>query len=491
MPPIIIYLILIFSILIPPNPTTATDQSFISILITQNGLNFIKDLLVTKSISTITPTQITQIEKVVKIPLIGKVNIVLSDVTINRVKVGSSDIRPGNSGISISGSGINCGLSLKWHYSYGTTWVGPISISDSGSASVEVNGMEIGLTLGLDNREGSMELSVSDCNCHIHDISISLDGGASWLYQGIVDAFEEEIAKAVGKAITKNLKTGVSKLASFLQTLPKQIPVYDNASLNVTFVNNPLLSDTSLGFEINGLFIDSKTDTRSYHNRLQPPVFCSNPSTMVGIALDEAVFRSAFALYYNAMFMHWIVDKIPQQSLLNTAGWRFIIPQLYKNYPNDNMNLNISLSDPPVVHISQQKIGATVYADLIIDVLENDDTIPVVCISLVMTGTGSVQITGNNLASHLKMDDFTMSLKWSKVGTLHMFLIQPVIWTMIETVFLPYVNARLGIGFPLPIISGFMLENAEIISSDSSITVCSDVSYKESFDSSHTRVYAS
>lgn len=153
--------------------------------------------------------------------------------------------------------------------------------------------------------------------------------------------------------------------------------------------------------------------------------------------------------------MQWVVDKVPEQSLLNTAGWRFIVPQLYKKYPNHDMNLNLSLSDPPIVQISFQKIAATVYVDLIIDVLEGDDTIPVACISLVIfillsiltlcstafpsryqiftqwffliqviAGTGSVQIDGNNLASHMKMDDFTMSLKWSKIGTLHMFIIQ-------------------------------------------------------------------
>jgi hypothetical protein len=76
---------------------------------------------------------------------------------------------------------------------------------------------------------------------------------------------------------------------------------------------------------------------------------------MLAITLDEAVFNSASSLYYDAKFMHWIVDQIPDQSLLNTAGWRFIIPQLYKKYPNHAMNLNISLSSPPVVKISNQK----------------------------------------------------------------------------------------------------------------------------------------
>lgn len=87
-----------------------------------------------------------------------------------------------------------------------------------------------------------------------------------------------------------------------------------------------------------------------------------------------------------ADFMQWVVDKIPDQSLLNTAGWRFIIPQLYRKYPNDDMNLNISLSSAPAIAISEHGFDATIFADLIIDVLEAGQTIPVACISLVRLG---------------------------------------------------------------------------------------------------------
>ncbi|XP_076904713.1 putative BPI/LBP family protein At1g04970 isoform X2 [Bidens hawaiensis] len=433
--PILILLILL-SLLITPHPTLA-DQSSISVLITQPGLDFIKNLLVTKAISKITPTPLQEIDRAVNIPVIGKVHIVLSDINIYRFNVGLSQVIPNEGGITIGGSDVRCDLRVKWHYYYGAALF-PISVSDTGTADIQVNGMEMGVALGLDIKDGSMQLSTVECSCHINDVTIDLDGGASWLYQGILDAFKEEIESTVAKTITNILKTEISKLGYVLQNLPKQIPVDGVAALNVTLVNSPFLSDSSLGFEINGLFIENKSDKRLYGNSLQPPVRCSDPSKMIGIALDEAVFKSALALYYN---------------------------------------------------ISQQKIDSTVYADLIIDVLQGVDTIPVACISLVISGTGSVQITGNNLAAHLEMSDLSMSLKWSKIGTLHMFLIQPVVWTMIETVFLPYVNARIGVGFPLPLIHGFMLRNAEIITSDSRVTVCGDVTYQESFTG--TRIYTS
>lgn len=178
--------------------------------------------------------------------------------------------------------------------------------------------------------------------------------------------------------------------------------------------------------------------------------------------------------------MQWIVDKIPDQSLLNTAGWRFIVPQLYKKYPNDDMNMNLSLSSPPILRISEHNLDATVYADLIIDVLEADQVIPVACISLVIRGSGSVGIAGNNLVGSVKLNDFSMSLKWSNIGNLRMYLIQPLMWTLIQTVFVPQANAHLAKGFPLPIIHGFTVQNAEIIFSRSKITVCGDVEFRES-----------
>lgn len=54
------------------------------------------------------------------------------------------------------------------------------------AACGKVEGMEVGLTLGLENQEGALTLSLMDCGCHVNEISIILDGGASWLYQGYV-----------------------------------------------------------------------------------------------------------------------------------------------------------------------------------------------------------------------------------------------------------------------------------------------------------------
>jgi len=50
---------------------------------------------------------------------------------------------------------------------------------------------------------------------------------------------------------------------------------------------------------------------------------------------------------------------------------------------------------------------------------------------------------------------------------------------VVETVLLPYVNARLWIGFPLPMIDGFTLEKAKISNLDSGLIICGDVAYRD------------
>ncbi|CAI0432175.1 unnamed protein product [Linum tenue] len=460
---------------------TSNGEGFMAMELSERGLEFLKDLLINKAIASTIPLKLPRLEKSAKFPFLGNVQMTLTGITIDEIDVLSSYVKPGDTGVAIIASGMTCNLSMNWYYKY-SSWLLPVEISDKGNASVQVEGMEVGLTLGLKNQNGSLKLSAMECGCIVRGIKINVDGGASWLYQGMIDAFAGRITSAVESTITKNLKDGIDKLDAFLQSLPKEIPVDNIASLNVTFLSDPLLTSNSIQFDINGLFMarqNTSSTSMEYFRNSQSSVLCSDPSKMLGIELDEAVFNSACALYYNAKFMQWIVDKIPDQALLNTAGWRFIAPKLYKKYPNDDMNLNISLSSPPVISVSEQKIDATVNAALIINVLEANQAIPVACVSFEVSGSASVRISGNNLAGSMKLDGFTMIQNWSDVGNLPLFVIQPVMWTAIETVFLPYVNAHLAQGIPLPIVHGFALQNAETVTTSSKITVCGDVAYRD------------
>ncbi|CAI9773405.1 unnamed protein product [Fraxinus pennsylvanica] len=429
-----------------------------------------------KAKSSLLPLYLPKIEKAVKIPVVGKVHMVLSNITMQRIDVISSTVKTGDNGIIIAVSGATANLSMNWKYSY-STWLIPIALSDQGSATIRVEGMEIGLTLSLKNLQGSLKLSVPDCGCNVKDISIKLDGGASLLYQGLVDAFEGTIVSAVENAVSKKIKDGIVKLDSVLQSLPKEVPITNVASMNITFVDDPKLSESSLDLEIDGLLSAKDEIIVSNHHQetLQASFSYKEVDKMARISLHEDVLKSASAVYLEAKKMHWIVDNISDQSLLNTAGWRFFIPQLYKLYPNDDINLNISVSSLPTIKIEKQQIDATIPLDVVIDVLDAGEVIPVAGFSTVFSASISAEISGNTLFGRVKLNEFSMSLKWSKIGDLHMRLVQSVISTVLKTVILPYVNVQLRKGHSLPLFHGYKLQDTQIICVDSWIVISSDV----------------
>ncbi|KAL8166946.1 hypothetical protein V2J09_008445 [Rumex salicifolius] len=450
-------------------------ESFISVSITEKGIDFLKGLLIDKAISSFTPLEIPPIEKYVKIPVVGKVRIVLSKITIYHIDVNSSDINSDESGVSVTALGATAKLSMNWEYSY-TAWV--IEVSDRGKASVEVKDMEIGLTVSLDNNEGKLRLSLVESGCDIHDIDIDLDGGASWLYQGLVDAFSQKIESAVEDAISKKIRDGILKVDSRLQSLPKEIVVDETSALNVTVVHGPSISESSIDIGISGLFMSRSNPVimfKEWHER--GSVFHKGPSKMVAMSLHEDVFNSASLVYFDADYMRWTVDKLPDQSLLNTSNWKSIVPQLYQQFPDEEMNLNILVTSSPSVEISNKNVTVMIHSDVSLGVLDGGEEIQVVCMAVVISATGFAKILRNNLTGSIDLDDIYMSLKWSKIGEIQLDLVQPLVAEAIETVLLPRLNMHLMQGFPLPLIHGFSLQSAQIAYTKSTITVSGDVAF--------------
>lgn len=100
-----------------------------------------KDLLVNEAIKSMTPLELPDIEKSVKIPVVGYVNMVASDLTLYELNVTSSSATLGNFGVKIVASGVTADMTMDWRYSYSVGW---IKISDSGDASVKVRRIQFG-----------------------------------------------------------------------------------------------------------------------------------------------------------------------------------------------------------------------------------------------------------------------------------------------------------------------------------------------------------
>ncbi|XP_015901270.3 putative BPI/LBP family protein At1g04970 [Ziziphus jujuba] len=460
-------------------PASTDEEGFISVLISNKGLDFVKDVLIKSAISSIIPLQLPLIEKPVKIPVIGTVHLHLSNVTIYSVDITSSYVETGDTGIVLVASGATAHLSMNWSYHYHAL---VIDISDHGTAAVEVEGMQVGVTVALEDQEGTLKLNILDSGCHVKDISVKLDGGASWLYQVFVDAFGGTIRSAVEDNIMKKIREGMMKLDSLLQSLPKKIAVNDIVAMNVTFTGNPILSNSSVELEINGLFLATDDLVSKLHLKASSAlVYCTK---MVEMSLHENVFNSLSAVLFDAGYMQWIVDEVPDYpSILNTFKWRFIVPELYRQYPNDNMDLHITVTSPPIIKVVNNDIDVTIYLDVTVEVLDAPGVIPVLSISLEISASCSLDIMRKKLVGSLELKHFNADLNWSTIGTLHMHLIESLMAVVLKTIAIPYANLQLRNGIPLPLLHGFTLRNADIFCTDSMVIVCSNVAYAAELNS--------
>ena len=126
-----LFLLLLFLIPI----SLQQEQGFVSVVISKKGLDFAKDLIMERAISSMVPLKLPRIEKTVRVPVLGSVDIVLSNITINSVDVSSSFVESGETGVVLVASGATAKLGMDWSYYY-SSWF--VEVSDDGSASIEV-----------------------------------------------------------------------------------------------------------------------------------------------------------------------------------------------------------------------------------------------------------------------------------------------------------------------------------------------------------------
>lgn len=113
----------------------------------------------------------------------------------------------------------------------------------------------------------------------------------------MVDAFQKMIISTVEKTVSTKIVENMKKLDSFLQSLPKQRKIDDSAAVNLTFTGNPVLGNSSVEVDINGLFLPKGDDVKVSGSR-SSSVF-GGVKRMVTISVEEEVFNSATLVYFN------------------------------------------------------------------------------------------------------------------------------------------------------------------------------------------------
>lgn len=113
----------------------------------------------------------------------------------------------------------------------------------------------------------------------------------------MVDAFQKTIISIVENTVSKKILEKMTKLDSFLQSLPKQRKIDDFVAVNLTFTGNPVLVNSSVEVDINGLFMPKGDDIKV--SGFRSSSFFGGVNRMVKITIEEEVFNSATLVYFN------------------------------------------------------------------------------------------------------------------------------------------------------------------------------------------------
>lgn len=114
------------------------DKTHISAVVAEKGLAFAKDVLIGEAVRSLTPLRLPGVEKAMRVPFLGGVRVAASNITLFHLDVGgNSTVYPGHSGVVVVASGITANISMHWSYRY-DSWLFPIEIADSGTASILV-----------------------------------------------------------------------------------------------------------------------------------------------------------------------------------------------------------------------------------------------------------------------------------------------------------------------------------------------------------------
>eukprot|EP00250_Pteridium_aquilinum_P033291 c5411_g1_i1 orf=203-2092(-) len=456
----------------------AANAPAIWITLAQRGLDYLKDVLLTQVLETITPLPLPNITKTARIPFVGDVSASFTNVTLVHAEVPSSTIALGEIGVAMQASSVAANLTMDWQYEYHNMWL-PGPVSDTGGADIKVVGMQAGVSVNMQEYMGTLQLSVLQCGTYIENLEVQLKGESSWLYQWLVDGLEDHMSTTIEEQLSGQIQEGVQNLNLFLLDTPQQVEVDDVSELNFTIVSEPIVSPTSLSIGVKGKF-NSRTSTDPVFNdipKLPPGLVCNGNTKMVTIALSESVFKDGAALYYNADLLNWLVDKVPEQAFLNTSRWKFLIPQLYQQYPNQEIKLSFEVSAPPNITLTLDGVDMSAAAHMIIGVASNDSVVQVACVNIIVSASGLAGLNENNLTGRIALKDLSLDLEWSNVGKIHLTLVKVFVKTLVKDVLLPYVNLSLRRGFPLPIIPSMKLKDSTVDYGDGFLLVCTDVQY--------------
>jgi len=260
-------------------------------------------------------------------------------------------------------------------------------------------------------------------NLTIGALNVSLNGGASFLYDVIIQFFltpiKTTIQEALIAAITDQVNTQLNEL---LASLPIYINITNGIVIDYSITSTPMLTENSVTFPSRGEFYVFGDYSPSPFTTPTLPNNKSDDTQEVQMFLSDFTANTFGYTAYNLNLLQSVVNnsQVPPDVpiKLETSYFKDLIPALYQKYPNMLMQLRNMATTYPITTFSPSGAFVADQGDVHVMVLPNEQTAVeafVLHLNVTMSGTASLNKEGTAIVGQLKLFSMGMSLKSTNI----------------------------------------------------------------------------
>jgi len=380
-------------------------------------------------------------------------------------------------GIELQILQVSASVTANWNYRE-HAWP---HISDHGSADIAISQVSIVADIGFGaNGAGEPTCNVLASAVGIGHFDIHLHGGASWLYNIIVDLFKSNIQHSIADGIRNAINGAINNnLNKVISTLPVKQNIQNLLLADYSLVDSPRFADY-LVLDCKGEFFDLKNPQEAPFAPQQIPDV-QNTNVMVQFTIGQYVADTAgFSLWKSGVLVFNINDSmIPPESPIrfNTDSFKYIIPQLYNAYPSKFMQATFDpIASPIITFLSNGTVEIFTQFEMSTFVIVNNTIPHVFTLGINLTTEGNIHMNGSLIIVNLYSADIGMWLLKTDIGNFDISPLYNIAYLALSEL-IPFANLYLNKGIPLPNIPGVTFLNPYIGYGSGYIFVNTDVNY--------------
>lgn len=446
-------------------------------VITQGGVDYIKDVAVPILLSQLSSVDIPDIDGSTSTP-VGTISYDLTSIVLDSLTLPSTSVTIASSGLTVAVSDVTAHVHLDWHYRE-NSWP---HVSDSGDADISVSSTSVQVSLALQESNQEPQVSVTACSVSVGSLDIDLHGGASWLYNIFVSVFSDQIKSEVQDTLQQQIQTIITTQGNqALSTVPVTEPVSDTVEIDFGLIADPICSPPYILSEHVGEFYVTKNQTEAPFTPVALPD--TGDSEMLNLFIADYVVMSASYVYYttNQMVLDLYPSDIPSNvpAHLNTTFFKSIVPNLYQKYPNMNMSLHVYATKIPSVNFTSGGINITAWGNVDVNVLTNaSSSVTAFTLGVVawLNGTASISTTGN-LTGEVEYIKSNLSLVSTSIGDVDTSYLTDLVNLLLVAGVVPEINKSTQRGFLVPTVDGVSLVSPTLAYNPGYISVSTNISY--------------